>query len=325
MDVKEIVKAFGAYYQNSGQNTKRILLALLQGAETPKYMTRIKTDDTIFRLAQGHMKKLVQPFRKGWHPSNAASFTPNELKLYKMKVDEDITPDEIEATWLGFLAAANLNRKDWPLIKYLIEKMYIPQIHQDMELDAYFWGVRKEPQGDEAVKPSDCMDGLHIQLQRGVDAGTINLVESIGELNPAQIFDQVEAFDDGIKGVYRNVPMNIFMSPENRIAYLRDKRAQGFYDMKSDAEVNSGVDFTPRRVVGLPSMTGYKYMFATPQDNLLHLTKREANKTSIKIEESKREVALMCDWWEGVGIGMNGIVWTTQPKTLTSDPSGEAA
>lgn len=320
MDVKEIVTAFGAYYQNSGQNTKRILLALMQGAETPKFMTPIKTEDTVFRLAQAHMKKLVQPFRKGWHPVNAASFTPNELKLFKMKVDDEITPDDVESTWLGFLAGQNLERKDWPLVKYLIETMYIPQIHQDMELDAYFWGVRKEPVGDAAVSPADSMDGLYIQLQRGVDKSSVNLVDNIGKLDPAKVFDQVEAFDDGIKGVYRNAPMNIYVAPEMLKAYLRDKRSQGFYDMRSDLEVNSQVDFSPRKVVGLPSMTGYEYMFATPQGNLLHLTKREVNKTSIKIEESKREVALLCDWWEGVGFGMDGVVWTTQPKTL-EDPA----
>lgn len=325
MEAKEISAAFGAYYENSGQNTKRILMMLTQGAESPKYMTPIMTDDTIFRLANLHMKKIVQPFRRGWHPKDAASFTPNELKLYKIKVDDDIEPDEIEATWLGFLASQSINRKDWPLVKYLIENAYIPQIHQDMELDAYFWGVRKESATDgEALEPRDSMDGLHIQLQRGVDKDTINLVSSIGKLETATIFDQVEAFDDGIKGVYQNVPMYIFMSPENKKAYLRDKRAQGFYDMKSDAEINSDVDFSPRKVVGLPSMTGYEYMFASPKSNVIHLNKKSANKTNIKIEENKREVSFLADWWEGVGFGMDAAVWTTQPKTVTPpENSGE--
>lgn len=319
MDVKEIVAAFGAYYENSGQNTKRILLALTQGAVTPKYMTAVKTDDTIFRLSQAHIKKLVQPFRKGWHPVNAASFTPNEVRLFKMKVDEEITPDDVEATWLGFLAGQNLSRKDWPLVKYLIENLYIPQIHQDMEMEAYFWGVRKEPAEGSPVVPADGMDGLHFQIQKGVDKDSVNLVSGVGKLEPAQVFDQVEAFDDGIKGVYESVPMCIFVSPAMKKAYLRDKRSQGFYDFKSDADINADVDFSPRKVVGLPSMTGYEYMFATPQSNILHLTKRETNKTSIKIEESRREVDLLCDWWEGVGFGMDGLVWTTQPKTVTGE------
>lgn len=321
MDVQEIVTAFGAYYENSGQNTKRIMMLLTQGAETPKFMTSVMTNDTIFRLSQVHSKSIVQPFRKGWHPKNVLSFTPNELKLFKMKVDEDITPDDLEATWLGFLASQSINRKDWPLVKYAIENVYIPQIHQDMELNAYFWGVAKT-EGD-SLAAGDSMDGLHIQLQRGVDKSRINLVDAIGELKSSTIFDQVEAFDDGIKGVYQNVPMMIFVSPENKKAYLRDKRTQGFYDMKSDKDINSDLDFSPRKLVGLPSMTGYNHMFATPQSNILHLTKKSSNKTNIKVEESKREVSLLCDWWEGVGFGMDAAVWTTQPKTVTTPESGE--
>lgn len=316
MNVTEIVAAFGAYYENSGQNTKRILKLLTQGAETPKYMTPIMTDDTVFKLSQAVMKSIVQPFRKGWHPKNALSFTPNELKLFKLKVDEDITPDDLEATWLGFLASQSVNRKDWPLVKYAIENMYIPQIHQDMELNAYFYGVAKA-EGD-SLAAGDSMDGLHVQLQRGVDKGSINLIEGIGKLDKATIFDQVEAFDDGIKGVYQNVPMLIFVSPESKKAYLRDKRAQGFYDMKSDKDINSDIDFSPRKIVGLPSMNGYDHMFATPQANILHLMKKSANKTNIKVEESKREVSLLCDWWEGVGFGLDAAVWTTQPKTVVS-------
>lgn len=316
MNVTEIVTAFGAYYENSGQNTKRILRLLAQGAETPKFMTPVMTDDTIFKLAQATIKKIVQPYKKGWHPKNALSFIPNDIKQFKIKVDEDIDPDEIEATWLGFLASGSINRKDWPLVKYIIENSYIPQIHQDMELDAYFWGVRKEEVSEgEELSPHDSMDGIHIQLQRGVDKGTINFASNIGKMDASRAFDQVEDFDDCITGVYENIPMFIFVSPAMKKAYLRDKRAQGFYDVGSDKDVNCDVDFSPRKVVGLPSMVGYEYMFATPQSNLIHLMKKSSNKTNIKIEESKREVSLLCDWWEGVGFGIDGAVWTTQPKT----------
>lgn len=45
MDAKEIIAAYGAYYENSGQNTKRILRLLAQGAETPKFMTPVMTND----------------------------------------------------------------------------------------------------------------------------------------------------------------------------------------------------------------------------------------------------------------------------------------
>jgi hypothetical protein len=61
MDVSEIKTAFGAYYENSGQNMKRILGMLSQGLVTPGICTPVKTDDTVsFRLSKkaGHLKML---------------------------------------------------------------------------------------------------------------------------------------------------------------------------------------------------------------------------------------------------------------------------
>ncbi|MCA1759788.1 MAG: hypothetical protein LC658_08460, partial [Bacteroidales bacterium] len=59
-----IVQEYGAYYIDAGQNKKRILNMLSQGSEIVKYATPIKTDDTIFRLANATFHSLVQPFQK---------------------------------------------------------------------------------------------------------------------------------------------------------------------------------------------------------------------------------------------------------------------
>ncbi len=321
VQASEIVKAYGAYYLNAGQNEKRILRLLTQGAVTPESMTKIKTKDTIYRLAQVTLGNIIQPFRKGFHAKGDVTFTPNEIRLFHIKVDADISPDDVEDTWLGFLAGQDLARKDWPLVKYVIENLYIPQIHGDLENYAYFNGVYKAPVDGQPTDPKDCMDGLKIQLQRGVDAtvNPMNHIASVAELNPASIFDQIEAFDDAIGetlgGAYENTKMTIFVSPAMLKAYKRDKRSQGFYDPQSGKDINNNIDFSPRDVVALPSMIGYKYAFATPTSNLLHLTKRGEGKAKIKLEESKREVIMLTDWWEAVGFGCNSVVWTNQPKT----------
>ena len=312
MDVTEITEAFGAYYENSGQNMKRILSMLSQGQVTPNYCTPVKTDDTIFKLSQLTLGKIVQPFQKAWTPTNAAAFTPNEIRLFHFKIDEEIFPDDIEATWLGFLAGQGLDKKDYPLIKFLIEHAdqgYLAKINADMELEEYGAGVYVQPIPGQVGITGTGMDGLIKQLQVGVDAETINSI-NIGALAAEGIFDQVELFVDGISEIYQNTKMNIFMSPKWRKAYLRDKRVQGFYDLKGASEINDSVDFTPQQVVGLPSLSNTDVIFATPQTNLLHLTKKSANKSIIKVEEYRRNVSLMCDWWEGLGFGVNGAVWT---------------
>jgi hypothetical protein len=131
----------------------------------------------------------------------------------------------------------------------------------------------------------------------------------VGALDENTIFDQVEAFVDKISEVYQHTAMPVCMSPKWVRAYFRDKRAQGFYDYKSDKDINSNIDFTPQQVVALPSMSGTGDIFATPKPNMIHLTKRSAGKNSFKIETLKRQVFFYTDWWEGVGFGIDGAVF----------------
>ncbi len=315
MDIHEIISAFGAYYENSGQNQARVKTMLTQGLVTPGVCMPIKTDDTVFKLAKLSLQRIVQPFQKGWTPRNAAAITPNEIRLFHFKVDEDLTPDDVEATWLGFLAADNVTRKDWPLAKFLIERGYIPQINQDMELFEYGKGVYAEPTAGTSGVTGSGMNGLVFQLQHGVDNETVNPV-NIGALDKDSIYDQVEAFVDGIDQIYQGIPMSVFMSQTWRKHYLRDKRDSGHYFRTSDKDVDESIDFTSQRVVELPCLNGTNVIFATPKDNLLHITKKSANKTKFSIEESKREVSFLCDWWEGLGFGMNGAVWTNLQHTV---------
>lgn len=316
MDVSEISTAYGAYYEKSAQNKNRILGMLTQGLVTPGICTPIKTDDTVYKMAQLTIQSIVQAFQKGWTPKHATAFTPNELKLYHFKVDEDIWPDDIEAMWLGFLASDSVSRADWPLIKYLIEhpdQGYLAKINSDMELKEYGKGVYIEPTPGTAGDTGKSMNGFIHQLTAGVQAETMNSVD-IEALSTSTIFDQVELFVDGILEEYQHVNMDVCMSPKWAKAYHRDKRAAGFYDYKSSRDINAEIDFTPQAVKALPSLSGTDVIFATPKPNLIHLTKKSKNKTNIKIEEYRRNVSFFCDWWEGVGFGMNGAVWTNLQK-----------
>jgi hypothetical protein len=84
--VTDIVKEYGAYYLNSGQNRSRLLHLLLFGRETTKIAREIKTDNTVYQLAQSNITSLVQSFQKGWTPKGDIRFTPNPITLHKIRV-----------------------------------------------------------------------------------------------------------------------------------------------------------------------------------------------------------------------------------------------
>ena len=312
--ISDIVSEFGAYYENAGQNKNRILSLLTQGRELPNFCTPIKTDDTIFRLSNAAFQSLVQPFQKTFTQKGGATFVANELRVYRMKLDDEFYPDDILASWLGVLTATNVTREEWPLVRWMVEEYYRKQIDRDVELNEYYKGIYAAPMNGVAGADGTGMTGLQKQLQDGVDAGTINSV-NIGALATATIFDQVELFTDYISEVYQGIPMNIFLSRYWYKKYMQDKRAQGFYQKTSDQQIDAGIDFTPQSVVPLACMVGTNDIFCTPKANLLHITTATLTKNQFKIEESKRNVAVMADWREGLGFGLNQAVWTNIQAT----------
>ena len=309
-----IIAEYGAYYQDAGQNKKRILTMLSQGRQITGLATPIKTDDTIFRLANATFRSLVQPFQKTFTQKGGVEIVPNEIRQFRFKIDDEFMPDELYATWLGFLTAKQVDRKEWPFVKWLIEVYYNRQIDQDMELNEYYKGVYAAPVAGVTGADGTGMNGLKKLIQEGVDAGTINPV-NIGPLTTESIFDQVEEFTDKIAEVYQGIPMDICMSQHWAKKYLQDKRAQGFYQRKSDKEVNLDVDFTPQTVKGLACMVGTNDIFCTPSENFLHISPATITKNTFKLEESKRSVAVLGDWSEGLGFGINQAVWTNIQPT----------
>ncbi|MBK6285798.1 MAG: hypothetical protein IPF54_26785 [Draconibacterium sp.] len=297
----------------AGQNKKRILNMLSQGSEIVKYATPIKTDDTIFRLANATFHSLVQPFQKTFTQKGGVDIVPNEIRQYRFKLDDEFMPDEFYATWLGFLTAQQVDRKEWPFVKWLIEVYYKNQIDQDMELNEYYKGVYATPLAGIAGADGTGMNGVQHLLKAGVEQGTINSID-IGTLNASNIFDQIEAFTDEISEVYQGVKMNVFMSRHWLKKYLQDKRVQGFYQKFSEKDIDSGIDFTPLSVIGLASMVGTDDIFCTPAQNFLHVAPATITKNSFKFEEAKRAVAVMADWAEGLGFGINQAVWTNIRK-----------
>lgn len=304
-----IVAEYGAYYIAGGQNEKRLMRLLLFGRETVKYAKKIKTDDTVYRLAQSKISNLVQGFQKTYTPKGDVDFIPNPIQLYKLKVDLDIYPDDIEDNWLGFLADNNLSRKEWPLIRYIMESHFYQQVDDDMESLVYYKGVYVKPTSGTAGLTGNSMNGLELALKTNTGINHVSLPS--GALDKATIYDQTEEFFEFVSERYQNTKMIIGMSPFWKRHFLKDKRSLGFYDIASAKEINDTLDFSPARVVGLPSMVGANDLWATPIDNFLHITKKGENAGKVKIEEAKRCVSIMTDWWEGLGFGINETVWTT--------------
>jgi hypothetical protein len=304
----DLVTDFGSYYLPEGQNEARLLSGLRQKSVTTTHAKPIIHDGDVYRFANVTLGGIVQGFQKAFTASGNIEFKPNEIRLRNLKIDLSLFPDDVKGSWLGFLSSlTDDERKNWPIVRYLLEKEVLPQIPHDLETAAYFKGAYSAPTPGTATTVAQVMDGLKsiITTAQAGDANTIVLTDAITEENA---FDRVEEFVDGLSELTdKGVKTKMYMDPKILRWYNRDKRNTHGTDVNYDPS-KPVVDFTNVELVGLPSMSGEKMIWATPVDNFLYIRKANGMK-SPRVEESKREVFLMTDWWEGLGFGYDALVY----------------
>ena len=329
LSVAQIIADYGAYYENAGQNKARLLNGLMQPSVTLQIpgIRHIKTNDTIYRLANPIFAKVLQGFQKQFTPNGNLDFHPNEIRQCHVKVDFEVEPHDIEATWLGFLAGdSSKNIEDWGICRYILEEYISKQVEDDKETDAIYKGVYSAPTPGTANTPSDTMDGLKVQLINGAADSQypIHVVNSLGTYDPDDAFDYIEAFCNEISPLHKSRlnGLTIFCAEDIVTDYLRVKRNRGFYNISTDTELSTRIDFTKINLRGIPSMNGTTDIFATVTPNILHLNKRDFNAASIDVQKVDRVVKFLIDWWEAVGFGCNDLVWATE-ETVTESAASD--
>lgn len=310
MDVSSVITEFGAYYQNAGQNASRLYRLLRAQFATLMLFKLIITDDEIWRASKTTIGRLLQPFQKGWTPVPGVGFSPVEIRQYKMKMDHEEYPDDVESSWLGFLSSSNLDRKTWPFVKWLIENELLPQIKEDLELNEIYKGVYAAPTPGAAGPPSTAMNGIKKIINDYITAGRITPISTgVLETDPKLFVDQVEDFCKQINVRYRMKNMKLAMSEDRAELY------QEGYDIKynvnyNQAANNGKVRYKNIEVVGLPSHEGSNKIWCTPPENAIMMQKKTMNQDKVMLESEDRKVKIWTDFWMGIGYIFPELIFT---------------
>ncbi|WP_187261306.1 hypothetical protein [Pontibacter beigongshangensis] len=316
MLIADIIAEFGAYYLNSGQNLSRIVKMLNAPSTTDSVLTPIITDDTIYQASQVRMGRVLQPFQKTWTPIDPLSLIPIAIQQFKMKIDDQQHPDDLEASWLGFLAGDGIDRKQWPFIKWYVETQLIPQAKEDYELNEVYKGIFVAPTNGTPGAAGTTMNGLKKAINDQVAAGRITpIVTGAPDADNKIWVDQVESFVDRINDRYQHIPMQLAMSPALERRFQKGYRA--VYGKDTDYKGSNGnVDFSNISIIGLPSMAGENKIWCTPKGNAIHLGKKTQNANTVQIESVDRLVKMFSDWWRGVGFLIPEVVFTNDQNLV---------
>lgn len=316
INVAAVVAQFGAYYLKNPENLARLRNMLYQKVETIQYFQNRPTSDTVYRCTQASLDRVVQPFQKTWTPIGTLTFLPNVIQLYKLKIDKEETPDDLEATYEGFLADMNdLDRANWPFVKWFMENHIMPAKQRDLEMNEYFKGVYAAPVTGVAGPAGTAMNGLEKTLSDYAIGGRSHMgsgpvATGVPSTDAVAWCTQVETFAEGINTLITDDCDNIFMSRTLARRYIRGRRIKYNSVYKQEADMVTVEDHTNLSIVGLKSHEGSNLIWTTTPANRIRPTKKAVLADTMKIESVKRSVAMFTDWWEALNFEVPEFVVT---------------
>lgn len=304
-----IISEYGAFYQKGSQAEKNLLKKLYQDAQFDSLFSYLPTEDTIVRNVRVSSTPVLQAFQKAFTPAGGVAFDPEPMILDPIKADDEIYPDEIEQTYVGFLASNNLDRKEWPIARWWVEEVFFKQFIEDINGNGYS-AVRVAPTAGTAGTPAQSLNGFKKIIQQKVAAGTTNVFNT-GALAAANtdFVTQMETFVGSIPDLVKN-KMQIFvaMSQANALKFRRGNRAKYNLNYNQQEDVSAFVDFPQIKVVGVDAMVGSSKIWATDKRNIVLAMKRPTQ--AVQLESVDRKVKAYTDHWRTYGI-VNGRYFYT--------------
>lgn len=323
-DIDDILTEYGSYYRDGGQNISRIIAKPYRPVQTEALFQLIPTDDTSYQMGSAELSRVLQPFQMGWTPLGELKVSPIVLTQTPFKVDLEENPDKIENSWLGYLADNNLDRAQWPLIRYIIEVHLYNRMDEDYELNEIYFGKYAAPTPGTPGAAGTGMDGIRTLINRAIQQSKITPI-ALGALptDPLTFCEYVETFVNKFTQRYRGRAMQVCMNLTLARLYakgwnqkykldLKDAVGRPVLDGNGDVLLQIPIEFSRHTVVGLESMGDSKKIWATHPDNRKRLTKKAVNTRSVRVESAKRQVSIYTDFYKGLGFPVLEAVFTNE-------------
>ncbi len=310
LTVTDVVTSFGAYI-NSGQSEKNIHAAFMRPElALMKVFKTIPTENEVERSVLVTQTRVAQAFKRKWSPLGGTTFKPHAIPLFNHKLDEEIYPDDIEKSWLAFLAGAGIDRKEWPIGRYIAEKFLLPQYMQDIEMNERIAGVYAAPADNNTpAAAGTAMNGVKKIIQDHVTAGLITPFAT-GALSatPATFVGQVQNFVKSIDPTerrfvkYVNIPMSKMDDWKDGMQTLYNGQFLSEANLLKVRNQNVEVNF-------VDAQDGTNLIWATVEDNAVRYVKRAGNAGKLQYEAEDRKVKIFTDHWEGLGFNVPQFVY----------------
>lgn len=308
----DILTERGLYYRAGGQGVKDLIKKLKQPSVTEAYFPLTPTDSTRIEKATVQMSRVLQAFQAKFTPLGTMVFKPRKIDLQHMKIDSELTPIDLQTSWLGFLAEKGLEPEDFPITRYYQEHL-IEQAAEDFENDEVFAGQYVAPTDGESNDPGQNFNGIRKQLNDGVNNAAIQVIDlGLVPSDPVACVEYIEAMYGSISGDYRKLRKHLdnFFCNEDIAERFRDGMDMKYNTNYAQVKETAKIKNTNIGVVGLPSHNGSDKIWTTPVWNRARYTKNGSQALVFDIQVVDRNVKFLNDHQRGLGFWVDEYVVT---------------
>lgn len=315
LDADQLVADFGDYYLDAGQNLSNLHMLPFESFDTRDAFTIIPTEDTILRESNVEYASVLQQYQDEFTPKGGVAFEPVQIPLFQQKIDQLLVPTKLQRSWLGFLTSNDIDRAQWPIIRWFIEVYLGGQANEDLEMDAIYKGKWEAPIEGEPGEASKAMDGVETLIKQFIADGRVD-VRAIGAIDGSakNYVTQVENFVKSLPEKYQKMKMELNVSRTLETHFkegMQEKYNLNYAQVSQLVQVRNFENIT---VKGRPSMMGKTRHWMTPKYNALMGVKGYGNKNAFRVESEKRKVAVFTDWWAGIGFIQPKILFTSDEQ-----------
>jgi hypothetical protein len=299
LDVSDVNTMLGSYFRTYA---KDIQARLFRSIELEKYMRPVPNVKHEYISLNSTIGEVLQARQSQFTPKGEAVFTPRKNRVFPIKIDMLLDClDELDQTYLGYLVEENLQAKDYKITKYIVNKLLIPKIAEEINFNSWN-GVYVAPTPGTAGNSVDSVDGLNTIIDADIVAGNIVPIAT-GAITSTNILDKTEEFIESIDDRFQNMDAPILMSAINADRLWRVDRANNGGNSNYDGNSNLRVGRTGKEVVGLHVMNGSDKMIHTNNGNLLKMYDKITEPKMLNCQPDTRALKIFGDFKRGYGIG----------------------
>lgn len=302
IDLSAVTAQLGAYISKP-ENAKGIWVRMFQELELMQYMRKISGQKGSYAGMKSSSTEVLQAFQKAFTNKGGVAFTPYLNTVYRAKVDVLLdNMDEIVDSYLHFMADESKDRKDWPLVKYIIDNHVIPQMVEDLNI-AMCRGVYVAPTPGTAGTAIGTMNGLQKIITDEIFATSLVPIVT-GAITSANAVTKLELFADGIDSDYTDKGGVVFCSKSVERMYKEHYRTLFGTTNAVGSKNNVSLDNYPIELVGLKGWGSSQRLLFTPtgaSGNLLYMYDKIFTPTTFEAQKEDRSVKLLGDLHTGVG------------------------